>query len=101
MRRIGGTRRKTRCKLTKSVKERGKLSLKEYFKVFNSGDKVVILNNPTYQDGMAFRRFYGLVGTIIERVSDKRDSCYTVTVSDHGKQKIVIVHPVHMKKVEA
>ena len=101
MRRIGGARRKTRCKLTKSVKERGKISLRQYFKSFNAGDKVVLVNNPSYHKGMFFRRFYGLIGTVIERTSDKKDTCYNVSVSDHGKQKTVIVHPMHMKKIEA
>ena len=101
MRRIGGARRKTRCKLTKSVRQRGKLSLRQYFKVFNEGDKVVLVNNPTYQDGMFFRRFYGSIGTVVKKLSEKRDTCYHVSIKDHGKEKIVIVHPMHMKKVEA
>ena len=50
---------------------------------------------------MFFRRFYGLIGTVVKKLSDKKDSCYNVSVKDHEKEKIVIVHPMHMKKLEA
>lgn len=100
MKRIGGMRRKTRCKLTKSVKTRGKMSLKSYFQELNTGDKVVLLNNPTHQKGMFFRRFYGLIGTVIGKTGEKRDSCYNVEIKDNGKKKTVIAHPIHLKKIE-
>ncbi|MFA6089150.1 MAG: 50S ribosomal protein L21e [Candidatus Woesearchaeota archaeon] len=100
MKRIGGSRRKTRCKMTKPVKARGKISLKSYFQTFTAGDKVALKIEPAYQNGMFYRRFYGLIGTVIKKMSIKKDSCYEILVNDSGKDKKVIVHPVHLKKIE-
>jgi len=98
--RIGGMRRKTRYKLKKSVSEKGKMSLKKYFQIFSEGDRVVLAAEPAYQKGMFHPRFYGLVGTVIKKTSEKTDSCYEVSIKDKSKEKTVIVHPVHMKKLE-
>jgi ribosomal protein L21E len=101
VKRIGGSRRKTRCKLTKNVRTRGKISLKKYFQEFSSGDKVVLLTDSSCHRGMFFRRFYGTIGTVLNKCGKKRDSCYSVAIKDNGKEKKVIVHPIHLKRIEA
>ena len=50
--RIGGFRRKTRHKLKKTVRTRGKLSLTRFLQSFVAGEKVVLSAEPAYQKGM-------------------------------------------------
>jgi len=94
--RIGGFRRKTRSKFSKPQKEKGKLSLTRFFQKFNEGDKVYLKADPAYQKGMYFPRFHGKVGVL----TGKKGRCYEVQVNDLGKQKTLIVHPVHLKKAK-
>lgn len=93
---IGSSRKKTRSEFTKGIRERGKISLTSYFAKFKTGDKVVLLPEPACQKGIFFPRFIGKVGTITERIKN----CYNVQIKDKGKGKVVLVHPIHLKKVE-
>ncbi|MBN2880463.1 50S ribosomal protein L21e [Candidatus Woesearchaeota archaeon] len=92
--RKGGARRKTRGKFSRSAREKGKFSVSKFFEEFNDGEKVVLKANTSYQRGIYFRRFHGLVGTVV----GKRGSCYHVAITDHTKDKTLIVHPVHLMK---
>lgn len=92
--RIGGNRRKTRNKLKKNVRRQGKISLTRYFQKFNEGDKVYLTAEPAVQKGMYFPRFHGKAGII----KGKQGFCYKVQVKDMNKNKIIIIHPVHLKK---
>ncbi|MFH1064743.1 MAG: 50S ribosomal protein L21e [Candidatus Woesearchaeota archaeon] len=94
--RIGGFRRKTRSKLKKDRNEKGKISLRNFLQKLNTGDKVLLNAEPAYQDGMYFPRYHGKVGT----VKSKKGDCYDVTIDDRGKEKILIIHPVHLRKLE-
>lgn len=94
--RIGGFRRKTRDKLSKTHRTKGKVSLTRYFQPFNEGDKVLLLANPTIQKGMYFPRFHGKNGTVL----GKRGTCYNIQIKDGNKQKSLIIHPVHLRKVQ-
>ncbi len=94
MKRTGGLRRKSRHKLKKSVKERGKVSLSRYFQEFNIGEKVFLKAEPAIQRGMFFIRFKGKAGEILK----KRGSCYEIKIKDGKKIKTVISHPIHLKK---
>ena len=91
--RIGGFRRKTRYRFKKERRAKGKISLTRYFQSFSAGDRVYLDVEPAVQKGMYFPRFMGKVGV----VKGKRGRCYEVTVKD-GKEKMLIVHPVHLKK---
>jgi len=93
--RIGGFRRKTRHKLTKPLREKGKLSLSKYFKEVKIGDKVCLKAEPSIQKGMYMPRFHGKIGV----VKAKKGRCYEVQIKDINKEKLVIVHPVHFHKV--
>ncbi len=95
MKRIGGTRRKTRSKFRKNVSDRGKISIRRYLQSFKQGDKVSLVAEPAVQKGMYFRRFHGLVGT----VEGKQGSCYLIKIHDRHKQKQLIVHAVHLRRV--
>lgn len=94
--RIGGGRRKTRQKFKKHYKLAGKISLRNYLQEFSEGDKVALRTEPAVQNGMYHRRFHGKIGTI-ER---KNGSCYYVRIKDGDKAKHLIVHPVHLKKMQ-
>ncbi len=93
--RIGGFRRKTKHKLSKKVRERGKMSISRYFDSYIVGERVVLVAQPSYQKGMYFPRFHGRAGTIIK----KQGNCYLVEIKDINKIKSVIVHPVHLKRL--
>ena len=93
--RIGGARRKTRGWTKKNVRRRGKLSLTKYFQTFDQGDKVVLKLEPSIQGGMYPRRVHGK--TVV--VAGQRGRCYFVNVNDQGKDKKLIVHPVHLKRL--
>jgi len=93
--RVGGSRRKTRQLLKKSSANRGKISLKKYFQDLKQGEKVKLIAEPGVQSGNFHNRFYGKVGV----VKNKKGSCYEVKIYDGKKQKLLIIHPIHLKKV--
>ncbi len=94
--RIGGNRRKTRGCFKKKSTQKGKISLTRYLQTLKEGDRVVLKAEPAIQKGMYFRRFHGKIGVVKNQVG----KCYHVEIKDGGKQKLVIAHPVHLKKVQ-
>jgi len=90
--RVGGFRRNTRHKMSKNVRRRGKISIKQFLQSFKVGEQVQLKAEPAYQKGMYFPRFYGKVGTVAKVVG----TCYEVKINDGGKDKVVVVHPVHL-----
>ena len=94
VRRLDGARKGSRYKMQKSQRKKGKISITQYFKEFKEGEKAVLKAEPAYQKGMYPLKFHGKSGV----VRQKRGSCYEVGVND-GKEKTILVHPVHMKKV--
>tara|TARA_Y100000034_G_C6832165_1_gene375721 strand:- start:365 stop:667 length:303 start_codon:yes stop_codon:yes gene_type:complete len=95
--RIGRFRRKTRSKLKKSVKTRGKIRISDYLQSFKTNTKVLLKAEPAIQKGMYFPRFHGKIGTI----KGKQGTCYKVEIKDFKKPKIVLIHPIHLKKCQA
>ncbi|MBR9676134.1 50S ribosomal protein L21e [Candidatus Woesearchaeota archaeon] len=93
--RKGGFKRKTRFKLQKSFRSKGKISISKYFQEFNAGDKCALKAESSLQKGMYHPRFHGKVGV----VRDKRGECYRVLIKDGGVEKTLIVHPIHLKKL--
>jgi len=93
--RIGGNRRKTRHKLAKNVRDRGKISLARYLQEFKVGDGVCLCAEPSIHSGMYYPRFHGKAGIIV----GKQGKCYQVKIKDVTLAKTVIVHPIHLKKV--
>ena len=93
MKRTGSLRRKTRSKLKKNYRRKGKVNISKYLQEFNIGDKVYLDAEPSVQKGMYHPRFHGKSGTII----GKTGSCYEVKFKENKSYKIFIVHPVHLK----
>ena len=92
--RIGRFRRKTRSKLKKDLKQKGKISISNYLHEFKINDKVLLKAEPAVQNGMYFTRFHGKRGIIIGKQGD----CYKIKIKDFKKEKTVVVHPVHLRK---
>lgn len=92
--RKGGYRRKKRNLFRKSPGTKGKISVTKYLQEFNQGDRVLLGLEPAVQQGFYHPRFYGRTGCI----ESKTGKCYKVRINDCGKQKSVIVHPIHLRK---
>ncbi|MBT5022749.1 50S ribosomal protein L21e [Candidatus Woesearchaeota archaeon] len=93
--RVGGARRKTRNKFKKPIRRKGKISISKFFQKMEEGDKVQLLAETAYQKGMYFRRFHGKTGV----VKCTRGKCYEIMIKDINKEKTLVVHPVHLKKI--
>jgi large subunit ribosomal protein L21e len=94
--RIGGSRRKSRKLLRKQRGTRGKININRYFIEYKDGDKVKLMLESGYQKNMFHTRFYGKVGV----VQAKRGKCFEIKIQDGNKDKVVIVHPLHLTRVE-
>ena len=92
--RTGGFRRKTRSKLSKNVREKGKVSIRNYLQKFELNEKVALVAEPAIQNGMHHPRYQGRIGII----SGKQGNAYEVTFKDGGLTKKQIVHPVHLRR---
>ena len=57
MKRTGGLRRKTRHKLKKNVRTKGKISLRRFFQRFNEGDKVYLFDFKTIASWSYSKKF--------------------------------------------
>lgn len=93
--RKGGARRKSRSKMKKPIRKKGKISITKYFQEFKEGDKVALKAEPAVQKGMYCLRFHGKQGIVKKQVG----RCYEVAVKDFTKEKTVVVHPVHLKRI--
>ena len=94
MKRIGRARRKTRHKYKKTKRRKGKISLTAYLRKFKKGDKVHLTVEPAVHKGLYFRRFVGKVG----EVQSSQGKCYKVKIKDGKKSKMLIIHPVHLRR---
>lgn len=95
MKRVGGLRRKSRYKMSKSVSEKGKLPISRFLRTFEEGEKVLLKAYPSFQGGLFSLRFHGKVGIVV----GKQGSCYKVELKDGNKHKKAVVHPVHLLKL--
>lgn len=95
--RTGGLRRKTRSKFKKNVRMKGKISIRNYLQSFKIYDKVALVMEPSIHAGIFHQRFQGDVGTII----GKQGTCYKIRIIDGKMEKLFIVHPVHLRRIEA
>ncbi|HLC81762.1 MAG TPA: 50S ribosomal protein L21e [Candidatus Nanoarchaeia archaeon] len=94
VKRLGSRQRKTRHKFRATTREKGKISLAEYFKELQQGDLVNLAIHPNVFKGRFYRRFHGKSGI----VNGKKGRCYGVQIKDGEKQKLLYVHPIHLRK---
>ena len=93
---IGGFRRKTRSKLKRSIRQKGKFSITKFLQTFKEGEKVGLIADSIYQKGMFHPRFFGETGTVM----GMQGSNYKVRVYDGSKEKILLVHPIHLRRMQ-
>jgi large subunit ribosomal protein L21e len=79
----------------KPMKSRGKIKFSEYFKSLIEGDRVAIKQEKGVRNNLQ-KKMQGKTGV----VSGKRGSNYEVKIKDIKKEKLLIVHPVHLKKIK-
>lgn len=92
--RKGGPRAGGRSVFRKHPRTRGKISLTKYFMPYEVGDLAILTAEPAVQKNIYHVRFHGITGL----VTGKRGACYELQIQDGGKQKMLIVHPIHLKK---
>lgn len=92
MKRQGGSRRKSRTKLSKAPRKQGKKDITAYLQSFDEGDRVVLNADPSVHEGLFHPRFDGRAG----QVTGMQGDCYIVRINDKGKDKDIIAHPVHL-----
>ena len=96
VKRIGGSRRKTRSKLRKPEREKGKVAISKYFNKFIEGETVVLKPEPSVQKGLPLPRYQGKSGIVI----GMQGHCYKVLIKDGSMEKMIIVPPVHLLKLK-
>ncbi len=71
------------------------MSLSKFFATFKEGENVLLQVEPYYHKGMYHIRHHGKRG----KITGKQGGCYHVDIKDGGKQKTLIIHPVHLRRV--
>jgi large subunit ribosomal protein L21e len=92
MRKSRGICAKTRTLLKKEARERGKIGLSKLLHEYKSGDKVLIKVDSGVHKGMPHRRYFGKIGTVI----DRRGGSYLIGVRQGEAMKEIIVRPEHI-----
>ena len=93
--RTGGMRFKTKHKLQKRARDRGKLPITKILTTFDIGEKVRIMQESGQHKGMPHPRFKNLVGIIKKKQGD----AYMIVLKDINKTKKVLAKAVHLRKL--
>lgn len=80
----------------KLLRQRGKISMREYFKTFKTGDRVALIRNLSFNADFP-QRMQGKTGVIVEQ----RGRAYVVRINDLNMEKHFVVKPINMKKLES
>ncbi|MFA4960703.1 MAG: 50S ribosomal protein L21e [Candidatus Pacearchaeota archaeon] len=78
----------------KQIREKGKIKLSSYFKKINEGDSVAI----NIDKGVNFqlpKRIQGRSGKVV----GERGKCKIIEIKDGRKNKIYVLHPVHLRSL--
>lgn len=79
----------------KNIRSRGKIKFSEYFKKLKEGDIVGVKREQGV--GANFpKRIQGRTG----KIEGKRGSNYLVKLKEFAKEKVFIIHPVHLKRIK-
>lgn len=77
---------------TRKLKGKSTVTVTEYVRTFNVGDKVIISPKAKWI-GMPHLRYTGKQGVVTE----KRGRGYVVEVSDYSKKKAIVTSSIHLK----
>jgi large subunit ribosomal protein L21e len=93
VKRSHGYRVGSRKMMTKKVRERGMPSLGKLLRIYEEGERVDILIDPSIHGGQPHRRYHGRVGIIRGR----RGRSYEVETTLGKKVKLLIIRPEHLR----
>lgn len=79
----------------KKVRTRGKLQLSKYFQELKEGDKVAVVRERAIKSSFP-GRMQGKTGVI----EGKRGKAHLVKIKDQSKEKILLIEPIHLKKIK-
>ena len=88
--------RGTRQKFSKHHRVKGKISIRRFFQQFKDGERVILKVEPSYHKGRYYPRFHGKSGLVMGKSGD----CFKVLIKDITKDKMVVVHPIHLQRAE-
>ena len=94
-RRKSGFRKKTRDKISKSIREKSRFTITALLTAYQAGDRVLLRIDSSFHKGMFLPRFHGRTGV----VQGTRGKCYEIQMMDGNKEKTLIVHPAHLRKL--
>ena len=81
--------------MRKKVRTRGKIQLSKYFQIFQEGDNVAVVIEPSIKSSFP-KRLQGRTG----KIEDKRGKSYFVKIKDQKKEKSFLIEPIHLKKIK-
>lgn len=81
---------------TKTVRMKKKITVNEFVKPFEKGETVKIIINSCL-NGVPHRRYNGRGGEIMK----KQGRSYVIKIKDGKSEKILIVNPVHIRRLNA
>jgi len=87
-----GMKKKTRDKLSKTVRARGISPVVRAIQEFPSGARVHVLIDPSIHKGMPHPRFHGKTGEVV----GKRGRAFVLKITDGNATKTVITLPEHL-----
>jgi large subunit ribosomal protein L21e len=87
-----GMKKKTRDKLSKTIRARGISPVVRAIQEFQPGDKVHVHIDPSIHKGMPHPRFHGRTGEVI----GTRGRAFVLKVTDGDATKTIIALPEHL-----
>jgi large subunit ribosomal protein L21e len=87
-----GFRIRTRHVLKKRSRERGKVTVNRFLRMFQVGDRAAIKLEPSVHQGMPHPKYHGRTGVVVE----VRGKAYVVRIRDGNKPKDIIARAVHL-----
>ena len=88
-----GMRKKSRDKLSKTVRSSGISPVVRVIQEFDKGSKVHVLIDPSIHKGMPHPRFHGKTAEVV----GKRGRAFVLKVTDGDATKTLITLPEHLK----
>ena len=85
-------RKKSRDKLSRTVRARGKSSVVRAIQEFETGAMVHVIIDPSIHKGMPHPRFHGKTGEVV----GKRGRAFVLKVTDGNATKTLITLPEHL-----
>jgi len=79
----------------KTLKNKGKIKLSRYFQDFEKGERVAVIKELALQPRFP-QKLQGRTGII----DGKRGNSYILKIKDLNKEKIYIIHPVHLMRIK-